>query len=158
MTAFYIISAALLIIFAAFLIKGMLGSRAGLTGKYDRLLERAAEQGLVIPAEVISLDAVKTQKLELKEFERSQGPFTKRDLMRKAYHNMQDYRVSYRPTVRILTGGRKQELAYFRYVSDRELHLQEGQTVRICIDLERSQLFVIVGDKAAYSVLTQIVK
>ena len=150
------ICAALVIAYAARLIMNVLGSRAKPSGKYDKLLDRAAEQGFVVTAEVIRLDAVKTQQLELDAFER-RSSYRKPEPLRHAYHKMQDSRVSYKPTVRVMLGGTKRELEYFRYVSDRELHLQEGQTVRICISPDAPQQFVIVGDKAAYGVLRQIV-
>ncbi len=156
MTAFYIIFVLVMIAFAARLILNVLGSRAAFTGRYDRLLDRAAEQGLMFTAEVIDLEAVKTQKLELREFE-NRSSYRKPEPLRKAYHNMQDSRVSYKPTVRVLLQGKKRELEYFRYVSDRELHLHEGQTVRICLDPNAPELFVIVGDIASYSLLSQIV-
>ena len=54
MTAFWIILAVLLILSAVSLLMNVFGGRARLTGKYDRLLERASEQGLVIPAEVLA--------------------------------------------------------------------------------------------------------
>ena len=153
-----ILVAIVLVIGTAVLVVSRLKRSGVLHGEGDRLLETASRRGMILPAEVVGLEAVKTQKLELRAFKKSRGRSGDPQPMRKAYHNLQDSRVSYKPTVRVMLDGKKRELEYFRFVSDRELRLREGQTVRICIDPKAPDAFVIVGDHAAYRYLNKIVR
>lgn len=153
-----ILSVLALVIGLVSLIVFRLKRKGVLHGRGDRLLEAAAKRGMILPAEVVGLEAIKSQKLKFAGFHKKRGSSGDPQPMRKAYHNLQDSRVSYKPTVRVMLDGKKRELEYFRFVSDRELRLREGQTVRICIDPKAPDAFVIVGDHAAYRYLNKIVK
>lgn len=121
-------------------------------GRGDKLLDIASERGMVFLAEVIDLEAVKTGQLELKRFNKTANP-GKPHLIERVYLRSPDSRVSYKPTVRAVINGKKYELPYHRYVSDRELRLSEGQTVRICTDPASPGFYVIVGDLPSYRYL-----
>ncbi|MBR1393781.1 MAG: hypothetical protein IJ561_08125 [Ruminococcus sp.] len=159
MTAYWIFSSVLLIAFAVKLLLSVLGSKAKPSGRYDRLLDTAAERGQIVTAAVVTLEAARTGELEREQFDRQHSQYYKnKHMLERAYLGIPDSRTSYRPVLRYSFGGRNYEERYHSFISDRELSLKDGQTVRICVDPDAPASFVIVGDKASYNFLTQIVK
>lgn len=159
MTAYWVFSSVLITAFAVKLLLSVFGSKAKPAGRYDRLLDTAAERGQVVTATVVTLEAVRTGKLERERFDKVHTKHYKnKHMLEGAYLGIPDSRTSYRPVLRYSFGGRNYEERYHSFISDRELSLKDGQTVRICVDPDAPTSFVIVGDKASYNFLRQIVK
>ncbi|MBR6103255.1 MAG: hypothetical protein IKP95_12570 [Ruminococcus sp.] len=159
MTALFIIVGALVIFFVVTLLLPVFGSKAMPTAKYDKLLDTASQRGQIVTATVVTLEAVKTGQLEVKNFDRQHSAVYKnKHPLERAYLNIPDSRMSYRPVLKYSFGGREHKEGYHSCISDRELLLRDGQTVRICVDPSSPGFYVILGDKASYKFLKQIVK